>query len=43
MIVPPTKTAISLDAMSNLQGTIPCFITLTLVKPNTNSKHKTDL
>ena len=31
VILQPTKAMISLAAMSNLQGTIPCFITLTLV------------
>ena len=29
VILQPTKTEISLAAMSSLQGTIPCFITLT--------------
>ena len=29
VILQPTKTAISLAAMSSLQGTLPCFITLT--------------
>ena len=29
VILQPAKTAISLAAMSSLQGTIPCFITLT--------------
>ena len=29
VILQPTKTAISLAAMSSLQGTITCFITLT--------------
>ena len=34
VILLPRKTVISLAAMSSLQGTIPCFITMTLTPLN---------
>ena len=43
VILQPTKTVISLAAMSSLQGTISCFITMTPNLLKTNSNHKTDL